>query len=288
MSQVLFSIITVVRNNINTIEKAILSVVENKPDFIEYVVIDGQSTDGTLDVINKYKDKIDIFISEKDSGATNAMAKGAKLAKGKYIGYVFADDFYEGDILKNAKIIADHKSPDIISLPCKFIDENNQVLRTFESYDQKSLNIYNALYYPNIGAKLIKKDVFIENNYFWEQDDDGSNFIAADLEFILKCVLNKKSFDILDNSGFYNYLVHQNSTTFGNNRRTILKCYKEHVKIYNRIKTSYKTIDKTDYKVLKKWYLRALSRIICYELIETNIINSLKTLLTLIVNLYKY
>ncbi|MBN9543614.1 MAG: glycosyltransferase, partial [Alphaproteobacteria bacterium] len=147
MSQVLFSIITVVRNNINTIEKAILSVVENKPDFIEYVVIDGQSTDGTLDVINKYKDKIDIFISEKDSGATNAMAKGAKLAKGKYIGYVFADDFYEGDIFNQARIIVDNNAPDIISLPCKFVDEKNQILRVFQNYDQKSLNIYNALYY---------------------------------------------------------------------------------------------------------------------------------------------
>lgn len=281
-NQVLFSIITVVRNNVETIEKAIKSVVENKPSFVEYIVIDGISTDGTLDIIEKYKDKIDIFISEKDKGATNAMTKGAKLATGKYIGYLFADDYYEGPVFEKALEAINISNAGIISIPCKIIDEKGSILKTFFESSQKAINLYNALYHPNIGAKLIKKEIFERNGYLWEQDTDGSNFIAADLEFMLKCSIYQDSFIMLDNHCCYVYLAHKNSTTFAGNKKIILKCYKEHIKIYERITKQFSTLPEHFMKQLTKWFHRAVLRTIYYELIQGNFKYAIKNLFKVI------
>lgn len=88
------SIITVVKNSKNTIEKSIRSVLNQNYDNIEYIIIDGGSIDGTKEIINKYKDKIDYIISENDKGIWDAMNKGLKIAKGDLVGFLNSDDTY--------------------------------------------------------------------------------------------------------------------------------------------------------------------------------------------------
>ena len=96
------SIITVVRNNSATIEQAIESVYSQTYDNIEYIVIDGDSTDGTLDILKNYRDKIDILLSEKDYGLYDAMNKGIDNATGDIIGFLHSDDlFYDEDVITN-------------------------------------------------------------------------------------------------------------------------------------------------------------------------------------------
>jgi glycosyltransferase involved in cell wall biosynthesis len=89
------SIITVVYNNVNTIRSAIESVLNQSYIDIEYIVIDGASNDGTLDILNEYKDKIALIISEKDKGIYDAMNKGISNATGDVIGILNSDDIYE-------------------------------------------------------------------------------------------------------------------------------------------------------------------------------------------------
>jgi len=95
----LISIITVSFNEEKTIERTIKSVLSQKTELVEYIVIDGASTDRTMSIIQRYKDSIDKIISEPDSGIYNAMNKGIKLAIGKYIAFLNANDWYEDNAL---------------------------------------------------------------------------------------------------------------------------------------------------------------------------------------------
>ena len=88
------SIITVVRNNVATINDAINSVIGQTYKNIEYIVVDGASTDGTVSVVQSYTNKIDKFITEKDHGLYDAMNKGITLATGDIIGILNSDDMY--------------------------------------------------------------------------------------------------------------------------------------------------------------------------------------------------
>jgi glycosyltransferase involved in cell wall biosynthesis len=95
------SIITVVLNAEETIEKTIKSVIKQSYSNIQYIIIDGGSTDDTLNIIKKYNDKIDIIVSEKDYGLYHAMNKGIELATGEIIGMINADDYYYPDIFND-------------------------------------------------------------------------------------------------------------------------------------------------------------------------------------------
>lgn len=102
----LFSIITVVYNAIDTIERTFKSIFNQTFDDYEFIVIDGGSTDGTIDVIKRYEHLIDYWISEKDFGIYDAMNKGIYVSKGEWIHFLNAGDIYYNiymltDIIKN-------------------------------------------------------------------------------------------------------------------------------------------------------------------------------------------
>ncbi len=100
----LFSIITVCYNSSKTITRTIESVLNQSFGDYEYLIIDGGSTDGTLDIIQTYKAKFGDrlrVVSEKDKGIYDAMNKGIFMAKGKLIGLINSDDYYESDALQH-------------------------------------------------------------------------------------------------------------------------------------------------------------------------------------------
>ena len=88
------SIITVCYNSSKTIEATIKSVLSQKNEYIEYIIVDGKSTDDTMRIVNKYKNLIDVIISEKDSGISEAFNKGIRIATGEWIGIINSDDQY--------------------------------------------------------------------------------------------------------------------------------------------------------------------------------------------------
>ncbi len=95
----LISIITVVKNNEKFLEETIKSVLQQNYQNFEYIIIDGGSNDNTLEIINKYKDKIDYWISEDDDGIYDAFNKGMQLARGNLLGMVNSDDTLEKNAL---------------------------------------------------------------------------------------------------------------------------------------------------------------------------------------------
>ena len=137
------SIITVSYNSVATIEQTILSVIEQTYSHIEYIVVDAKSDDGTLEIIEKYKEKISKFISEKDNGLYDALNKGIEMASGEVIGILHSDDFYLNNqvIKKYAELFIKEKC-DAVYSDLYYVDKINtdQIVRKWKSgiYSEKS------------------------------------------------------------------------------------------------------------------------------------------------------
>lgn len=96
------SIITVVYNNVRDIERTLLSVFNQSYALIEYIVVDGASSDGTLEIIQRYQDRLSKVVSEKDNGIYDAMNKGLALASGDYVLFMNSgDELYAPDTVEN-------------------------------------------------------------------------------------------------------------------------------------------------------------------------------------------
>lgn len=127
--------ISIVTTNYNTdkyLEQTIKSVLNQKGDFeLEYIITDGGSTDNSLDIIKKYKDRLK-YISEKDKGQSDGINKGLKMATGDIVAFLNADDVYTDGALD--KVVTYFKeNPDCMWLTgyCKIIDENGKQIKKY-------------------------------------------------------------------------------------------------------------------------------------------------------------
>src|SRR5258707_957655 len=97
------TVVTVVLNAVDVLDRTVRSVVDQDYPDLEYVVVDGQSTDGTLTLLHDYRDRIHQFVSERDGGIYEAMNKGAALATGDWVLFMNAGDlFVEKDVVTRA------------------------------------------------------------------------------------------------------------------------------------------------------------------------------------------
>jgi len=128
----LISIITVCLNSEKTIEQCIQSVLQQSYENIEYIIIDGHSSDKTLSIIESYKDAIDYFSSSPDSGLYHAMNKGLELALGDYIIILNSDDWYPVDCIKKLVKAKKFSCTSFVSALAQYVDHtgsNTQILR---------------------------------------------------------------------------------------------------------------------------------------------------------------
>ncbi|HZY40197.1 MAG TPA: glycosyltransferase family 2 protein [Mucilaginibacter sp.] len=123
----LLSVITVVYNNARDIERTILSVLTQTYFNIEYIIVDGASTDGTLKIINRYRNMISKIISEKDEGIYDAMNKGLKAVTGDYVIFMNSgDEFYDNYTVE--KVFASEPRADIYYGETEMINEEGESL----------------------------------------------------------------------------------------------------------------------------------------------------------------
>ena len=134
------SIITVTYDSASTIEQTIQSVVNQSYLDIEYIIVDGGSTDDTLRIIEKYKDKISKILSEKDNGLYDALNKGIQMATGDVIGFLHSDDFYidSSVVQKYADTFIRNRS-DAVYSDLYYVDKNNtdKIIRKWKSGSYK-------------------------------------------------------------------------------------------------------------------------------------------------------
>ena len=132
----LISVITVVRNGEKTLERAVKSVLDQSYEKIEYIIIDGGSTDGTLEIVQKNVDKIAYWISEPDKGIYDAMNKGIAIATGDLIALLNSDDYYEqGALACVAEIYRNSRTKERIIIYGEYyiLDDRMQVRTEFRS-----------------------------------------------------------------------------------------------------------------------------------------------------------
>ncbi|MFN5422762.1 MAG: glycosyltransferase family 2 protein [bacterium] len=129
------SIITICRNAESTIESTIQSVLAQTHPNIQYIIVDGLSTDSTMSVVSKYQDKISVVVSEKDKGLYDALNKGISLADGDVIGVVHADDVLaSNDIISviSDEFVKDHSLMSVIG-DIAFVNERGKQVRYYSS-----------------------------------------------------------------------------------------------------------------------------------------------------------
>lgn len=130
------SIITVAYNAESSIEDTIKSVLSQSYSNIEYIIIDGKSSDNTLEICNKYSDKISKIVSEKDTGIYDAMNKGVALAQGDVVGILNADDFYADNfVIENIVEKFKKEAVDAVYADLVYVNgqETSKVTRTWIS-----------------------------------------------------------------------------------------------------------------------------------------------------------
>jgi glycosyltransferase involved in cell wall biosynthesis len=172
------SIITVVWNNASTIKDAIDSVLSQTYKNIEYIIVDGASTDGTVEIVQNYGDKISKFISEKDKGLYDAMNKGIGLATGDIVGILNSDDFYiDNHVIEKVVNEFQEKQVDSVYADLVFVKPEN-LDKTVRYYDSSSCGPENFQYalYPAHPTFFVKKEVYDKFGVFKIDYKIGADF----------------------------------------------------------------------------------------------------------------
>ena len=177
------SIITVAFNSVKTIQDTIESILLQDYKNIEYIIIDAGSSDGTVEIIKSFGDKITYFISESDHGIYDGMNKGIKAASGDLIGILNSDDFYPNNfILSNvAKTFVNNQCDAVYGDLVYVRDYNkNKIVRYWQAGDYSALKIKNGWMLPH-PTFFVKKSIY---DRFGLYNTELKS--AADYEMILK------------------------------------------------------------------------------------------------------
>lgn len=178
----LITIITAVYNGEKHLGETIENIINQTYDDFEYIIIDGGSTDGTLDIIRKYEDKIDYWISEKDEGISDAFNKGIRLAHGTYINFQGdGDGFYNSQVLSNIIENINPENDILISGRIQRISPEGKELfvsKHVPHFDKKSLLFRMSL--PHQGL-FTHKNMFEQYGLF-----DIDNTFCMDYEHLLR------------------------------------------------------------------------------------------------------
>ena len=178
------SIITVAYNSASTIEDTIKSVTSQDYDNIEYIIIDGGSTDETMSIVERYSDRIEQIVSEKDKGIYDAMNKGVDRATGDVVGILNSDDFYTDNHVLSKVMSKFTEETDAVYADLVYVDQKNtdKIVRKWISGEYKS-GAFKKGWMPPHPTFFVRKKIY---------EKFGSYRLklrsASDYEFMLRVV----------------------------------------------------------------------------------------------------
>lgn len=210
----LITVITVVFNGAKYLEETILSIIEQTYDNVEYVIIDGGSTDGTLDIIRKYQHAIDYWVSEKDYGMYDAINKGIITSTGDINNFINSDDIFTSKhVIKEVATCFIKNNADCLYGNSVYIGEKGLI-----KLKKKTLS-FKKRYFITLGMP------FSQPTFFWKKElckvyglFNLEYKVASDYDFISRIALNSKVVIRLKLT-IASFRIHGNS--FGDNNSSI-------------------------------------------------------------------
>lgn len=176
------SVITAVLNRGKVIERCIKSVIAQTYRNIEYIVVDGGSTDGTLEIVHRYEEKISRIVSEKDKGVYDAMNKGYRLSHGDFILMLNSDDFLVPEAIELSVNAILEQRADYSGAPAYIIDENSVIKYVYwpDCFDKRAYIAQNPCAHETM---LVSRKAYVDIGGY-----DTRFQIAADLKFELELI----------------------------------------------------------------------------------------------------
>ncbi|MDP1689552.1 MAG: glycosyltransferase family 2 protein [bacterium] len=183
MQNIKVSVITTSFNSVKTIEDTIKSVLNQTYPNIEYIIVDGGSSDGTQDIVKKYSSKIAQFISQKDKGLFDGLNKGIKLATGDIVGMMHTDDFYgSNNVIETVVNEMEKTNSDVTWGDLVYVDRLNpeKTIRFWKSSSYSSPKLFWGWHPPHT-TFYARKEIFERFGYY-----NLSLRMAADYELMLR------------------------------------------------------------------------------------------------------
>lgn len=253
-NDILVTIVTPSYNQGQFIGDTIESVLNQTYKNIQYIVIDGASTDNTMEVVERYRDKIDIVISERDKGQTDAINKGFKLAKGELVGWINSDDMLYPYCVEEIVKLYKQNPDGVIFYGSKIdvVDSENNHLKFYVNKMESRERLLRKNYDVSQPGSFYRKDILEKVNYL-----DESIYYCMDLDLFLK-LLNFGDIYSIDDKPLAKFRKWEETKT-ATGRSKFIKNIRERLyfhgaKLYNK-------------SILKTYYLQA--RFFCADIVKT-------------------
>ncbi|MGB8980836.1 MAG: glycosyltransferase family 2 protein [Anaerolineales bacterium] len=238
----LISIVTPSYNQADYLEETIRSVLAQDYPDIEYLIVDGGSTDGTLDIIKKYENRLAWWVSEKDKGQTDAINKGFGRAKGEVLAWINSDDTYEpGAVRAAVEYLRAHPEVGMVYGDCNFINESGRVIGKFNAA-QTSYRLLRQGY-----AHIPQQTMFFRTE-LWRQVGplDPSFYFAMDYDLWTRLAARTEIKYVPQT--WANFRLHTSGKTLLADDR----CWPEMLKVHYRDGGSFFSV------IVAKYYIRKL------------------------------
>ncbi len=239
----LVSIVTPSFNQFSYLEETIKSVLTQDYPRIEYIIMDGGSTDGSVDVIQKYADRLAYWESVKDKGQTDAINKGFNRASGDILAWINSDDTYNPKAIGEAvKFLIEHPEIAMVYADCNFINEHGEVIGKFASRQTDYAKLRQGY------VHIPQQTMFFRAEY-WKQLGplDPSFYFAMDYDLWVR-IAKQAPIHYLSGKTWANFRIHTSSKTNVNDERG----WQEMLRVHYRDGGSFFS------PIVAKYYLRKI------------------------------